>query len=128
MALNDSRPINLDLTKFSFPITAIASITHRACAVTSWIGLGIALVVLTGSGSSNDPLLALSSTIEQSFVAQFVAWGILAAFGYYCTGTIKHLVQDAGFFEDFRGGQTISWAALASGAVLAILAGVYIWA
>ena len=41
MAAKDTRPVNLDLTKFSFPITAIASIMHRICAVISWVGLGL---------------------------------------------------------------------------------------
>jgi len=128
MASNDSRPVNLDLTKFSFPITAIASIALRVSAVICWAGLGIALLVLGSAESAEDPLITLQNTIQSGFITQFIAWGILAAFGYYCAGTIKHIIQDIGYFEDLSGGIMISWVALAAGAVLAIVAGVYIWA
>lgn len=128
MATNDSRPVNLDLTKFSFPITAIASIAHRVCAVICWFGLGIALLVLGSAETAQDPLMVLTSTMQSGFINQFIAWGILSAFGYYCAGTLKHLIQDLGYFEDLSGGITISWVALGTGVVLAIAAGAYVWA
>lgn len=128
MASNDSRPVNLDLTRFSFPITAIASIALRVCAVICWFGLGITLVVLGSAEPPQDPLITLQNTIQSGFITQFITWGILAAFGYYCAGTIKHIVQELGYFEDLSGGIMISWVALATGVVLAIIAGVYVWA
>lgn len=129
MAANDTRPVNLDLTKFSFPITAIASITHRICAVISWVGLGIALFTITSLSDANtDGLQALIELIATNFFAQFIAWGILSAFGMYCTTTAKHIIQDFGYFEDLSGGQMISWTALIIGAALTVAAGVYIWA
>ena len=33
MAMSSERPVNLDLTTFHFPVTAIASILHRVCGV-----------------------------------------------------------------------------------------------
>ena len=128
MATNDSRPVNLDLTKFSFPITAIASILHRVCAVICWFGLGIVLLVLSSTEAPQDPLMVLQNTMQSGFFNQFIAWGILSAFGYYCAGTTKHIIQDLGYFEDLSGGITISWTALGLGVVLAILAGVFVWA
>jgi len=44
--MSDNRPVNLDLGTVSFPITAIASILHRICAVISWVGLGFLLCAL----------------------------------------------------------------------------------
>jgi len=127
MATNDSRPVNLDLTKFSFPVTAIASIAHRVCAVISWVGLGFGLYAL-GAASSPESFAQLQDLLSNNFIAQFVAWGLMSAFGFYCLGTAKHLIQDLGYFEEFSGGQMISWATLIGGGVIAILAGVAIWA
>ena len=38
MAMTGERPVNLDLTTFRFPITAIASILHRVCGVILFFG------------------------------------------------------------------------------------------
>ncbi len=127
MATNDTRPVNLDLTKFSFPVTAIASITHRVCAVITWVGVGFALYALNAA-SSPTGFADLQALLSNSFIAQFIAWGLMSAFGYYCLGTAKHLIQDLGYFEDFAGGKMISWAALIGGGVLTVIAGVVIWA
>ena len=128
MAAKDTRPVNLDLTKFSFPITAIASIMHRICAVISWVGLGIALFVAQRVQSSPEGAIWFAQLMADNFLAQFIAWGLLSAFSYYCAATVKHIVQELGYCEDFAGGQRISWAALAFGATFTVLAGVYLWA
>ncbi len=128
MATNDSRPVNLDLTKFSFPVTAIASITHRVCAVISWVGLGVLIWVVSAAQGSATDFASTANVIGGSFFIQFCLWGMLSAFGYYCLGTAKHLIQDMGYFEDFAGGKTISWASLLCGGALSILIGVAIWA
>lgn len=126
--MSDNRPVNLDLGTVSFPITAIASILHRICAVISWVGLGFLLCALCYALSSQEDFNALANTLQTNFIAQFIAWGLLSAFSYYCAATIKHLIQDFGLFEDFEGGKLISWAAIACGVVFTILAGVLVWA
>ena len=128
MAANDSRPVNLDLSKFSFPITAIASILHRITAVIIWVGLGIGLYALCGATDSPEGFLNIQQALSSNFIAQFVAWGLLTAFGYYCAATLKHIIQELGFFEDFASGKVISWAAICIGIILAIASGVYVWA
>lgn len=126
--MSDNRPVNLDLGTVSFPITAIASILHRICAVISWVGLGFLLCALCYVQQGEDNYTILASTLETNFLAQFVAWGLLTAFGYYCAGTVKHIIQDFGFFEDLPGGKAISWTAIAVGVILSVLAGVLVWA
>lgn len=128
MATNDSRPINLDLTKFSFPITAIASITHRVCAVISWVGLGVLLAVLCSAQGSLTEFNNTAAIIQGNIFLQFCVWGMLSAFAYYCLGTAKHIIQDVGYFEDFEGGKLISWATIVGGIALAVALGVLIWA
>lgn len=125
--MNNKRPVNLDLTTVSFPITAIASILHRVCAVITWAGLGYLLILLSLALSSEEQFVAVSGLLQTNFLLQLVTWGFLTAFGYYCMGTIKHIIQDFGFFEDFAGGKLISWTAIILGIVLGLLAGVLIW-
>lgn len=127
MASNDTRPVNLDLSKFSFPVTAIASIAHRVCAVISWVGIGFGLYALSAADTPSS-FANLQHLLSTNFIAQFVAWGLMSAFGFYCLGTAKHLIQDLGYFEEFSGGKIISWAALIGGGVITVLAGVVVWA
>jgi len=126
--MNNKRPVNLDLGTVSFPITAIASILHRVCAVISWVGLGFLLLLMCHALQSQQEFNSVAKLYDTNFLLQFVSWGFLSAFAYYCMGTIKHIIQDFGFFEDFAGGKAISWTAIVCGIVLTILAGILIWA
>lgn len=126
--MNNTRPVNLDLATVKFPITAIASILHRICAVISWVGLGVLIFTLSSALKSEAGYNAVASAIAGSFLYQFLIWGFLTAFGYYCMGTLKHIIQDFGYCEDFEGGQKISWAAIALGILLSLFSGVLIWA
>ena len=127
MAQND-RPIDIQFGKFSWPVTATASILHRICAVIIWVGLGISLATLYFVSQSEASLDLVKATLQSSFTAQFIVWGLLSAFGYYCMGTIKHLIQDMGYCEEFASGKIISWVAIILGLALSVLAGVYVWA
>lgn len=126
-SMNNARPINLDLASVSWPVTAIASILHRICAVIIWVGLAFLLPTIMVATSSEEGFESVATLIQTNFLAQFVAWGLLTALGYYCMGTIKHLIQDMGFFESFDGGKTISWTAIALGILISIASGALIW-
>ena len=126
--MNKARPTNLNLLSISFPITAIASILHRVCAVIVWVGFGFLLATASIALDSEEGFDAIVQALGTHFIVQFLAWGLATATGYYVLGTLKHLVQDMGFFEDLAGGKFISWAAISLGIVLGIVAGVAVWA
>jgi succinate dehydrogenase / fumarate reductase cytochrome b subunit len=126
--MNDKRPVNLDLSTVKFPITAIASILHRITAVITWVGLGFLLVLLSYATGSEQHFTSTSQIMQSNFLLQFVSWGFLTALAYYCLASAKHIIQDFGFCEDFESGSLLSWGAIILGVVLAILAGVLIWA
>lgn len=126
--MNKARPTNLNLLSITFPITAIASIMHRVCAVIVWVGFGFLLAAAGIALESEQGFSAVAEALETNFLVQFVAWGLATATGYYVMGTLKHLIQDMGFFEDFEGGKLISWTALSLGVILGVVAGVVIWA
>lgn len=125
--MNNTRPVNLDLASVSWPITAIASITHRVCAVIVWVGFGFLLAAASVATSSEEGFISIANLLESNFPAQFVAWGLLTALGYYCLGTIKHLIQDMGFCESFEGGKVISWTVIILGVLLSVAAGGIVW-
>lgn len=125
--MNDTRPVNLDLATVKFPITAIASITHRVCAVISWVGIAALLMVLCSALNSADDYSRTIGLLSSNFLVKFCVWGFLSAFAYYCFATAKHIVQDFGFFEDLAGGVMISWLSLGLGGIFTLLAGVLVW-
>ena len=121
------RPVNLSFTTINFPITAITSISHRICGVISWVGLGFALLALSFLLKSEQSFNSFVDLFSANFLLQFMAWGFLTAFAYYCVGCLKIFVHELGFFEDLAGGKAISWVAVAITVVLSILAGMIIW-
>lgn len=125
--MNNTRPVNLNLMSVSWPITAIASILHRICAVIVWVGFGFFLAALCTATASEEGFQSMANLLATNFFAQFVAWGLLTATGYYCMGTIKHIIQDFGYCESFEGGKVISWIAIGLGILISIVAGVVIW-
>jgi len=125
--MSDTRPVNLDLTSIRLPLSAYASILHRVCAVIIWVGFAALLAVVSAATKSEESFQGLAELINGNFLVQFVLWGFLSALGYYCMGTLKHIIQDFGFFEEKESGQLIAGVALAMGVVLAILAAGFIW-
>ncbi len=125
---NDTRPVNLELFKFHFPITAWASISHRVAAVISWFALGVGIAAFYYVSQSSVHLVHATNLLNDNFMIQFVAWGLLSAFGYYCVGTVKHIIQDMGYCEEFESGKKISWASILLGVAISIMLGVYLWA
>ena len=53
MAMSSERPVNLDLTTFHFPVTAIASTLHRVCGVILFFG-SFVLMALLGLSLENE--------------------------------------------------------------------------
>ena len=126
--MNKARPKNLNLFSIRFPITAIASILHRVCALIVWVGFGFLLAAASIALQSEAGFNSVVEALNTNFLVQFVAWGLATASGYYVAGTLKHLIQDMGFFEDFAGGKLISWSAISLGVIFSIFAGVVLWA
>ena len=126
--MSDTRPVNLDIATVRLPISAYASILHRICAVIIWVGFTALLIIASRALSSESSFADIAATLESNFIVKFLVWGFLSALGYYCMGTIKHIVQDFGHFEDKESGQMISTVAIAGGVLLCLLAGVLVWA
>ena len=124
--MSKQRPVNLDLGTISFPATAIASIFHRVSGVILFFGVIILLVFLGVSLSSEQGFNTINHWIEHP-LGSLVIWGILTALAYHLVGGIRHLIMDFGLWEELDSGTVSANASFVITAILAVLAGVWLW-
>lgn len=126
LAARKERPVNLDLTKFAFPITAIASILHRITGVILFGGVAFMLYALELALRSPADF-ATAQALMAMPLGKFVTWGLLTTLGYHVIAGIKHLVMDFGHGETLAGGRLLAQSSLGLAVVVAALAGVWVW-
>lgn len=121
------RPVNLDLQTIRFPVTAIASILHRASGVITFVAVGILLWILGLSLSSADGFTQAAAMMDSAIV-KFIMWGILTALAYHVIGGIRHMLMDFGYLDEtFAMGKLTAYVAFLLTALLSVLAGVLLW-
>jgi succinate dehydrogenase / fumarate reductase cytochrome b subunit len=125
---NDHRPINVnpsDLFAFAWPISALASITHRIAGVVLFAGIAFGLYALDVSLSSAEGFEALLMKIK-SPLGMFVTWGLLSALAYHFVAGIKHLLLDLEVGDTLEGSKFAARTTLLVSAVLIFLAGLWV--
>jgi succinate dehydrogenase / fumarate reductase cytochrome b subunit len=125
---NDHRPINVnpsDLFAFAWPISALASITHRIAGVVLFAGIAFGLYALDVSLSSAEGFDALLMKIK-SPLGMFVTWGLLSALAYHFVAGIKHLLLDLEVGDTLEGSKFAARTTLLVSAVLIFLAGLWV--
>ena len=125
--MNDKRPVNLDLSTIKFPVTAIASITHRVTGVAIFLALPILLWMLDRSLASPESFADLKELMMTSLLVKLVVWGILSVLLYHLVAGIRHLIMDTGVGESLEGGRRGAKLAFIISAVLILLVGFWIW-
>nr|WP_086940799.1 succinate dehydrogenase cytochrome b556 subunit [Thaumasiovibrio occultus] len=126
MKVNKTRPVNLDLRTIRFPITAIASILHRVSGVITFISVGILLWLLSISLASPEGF-AQASSIMSGFFVKLITWLILVALLYHLVVGVRHLMMDAGYFEEIESGNRSAIVSFAITVVLSLIAGAIVW-
>ncbi|MFV8817174.1 succinate dehydrogenase, cytochrome b556 subunit [Haliea sp. E17] len=124
--MKDNRPVNLDIGTMRLPITAWASITHRASGVLLFAGVAVLLWMLDTSLSGPEGFAAVRECLD-SFIAKLVVWVIVAGLIYHSLAGIKHLVMDFGIGETMAGGVLGARIVIVLSVVLILLAGAWIW-
>lgn len=124
--MKDNRPVNLDIGTIRLPITAYASILHRASGVFLVVASFLLLWALDSSLASPESFAALGDSLK-SPVFKVVAWSIATGLIYHSLAGIKHLVMDFGVGESMEGGVLGARLVFVFTAVGAALAGVAIW-
>ena len=126
MALSSERPVNLDLTTFRFPITAIASILHRVAGVILFFGSFI-LMALLGMSLENEAGFTDTLALLESGFVSFIVWGVLAALAYHFVAGVKHLFMDMGYGETLESGRLFAKVSIAVASLLIVSAAVWVW-
>ena len=125
-AVNDKRPVNLDLSQFSFPLPALTSIVHRATGIILFVGIAILMYALELSLVSEESFNSVKECLDGFFV-KLIIWGILSGLLYHLVAGIKHLLMDIGVGETLEGGIFGAKVTIVVSVVLILLAGVWLW-
>lgn len=124
--MKDTRPVNLNLILFKWPLPAITSILHRISGVALFFGTAILLYLLQLSLDSQAGF-DLALEIVASPAGKIILWLIVAALAYHLIAGAKHLLMDMGIGETREGAKTGAIVTLLLFAVSAVLAGVWLW-
>jgi succinate dehydrogenase / fumarate reductase cytochrome b subunit len=124
--VKSNRPVNLDLTKFKFPITAIVSILHRISGVVLFLAIPLLLMYLSCSLDSAASFAKVSASLS-GFGGWLVSWVIVSAVLYHLVAGIRHLFMDLGIGETIGCAKKSAVAMLVIFVILAVIAGVVLW-
>ena len=126
----DTRPINVGMGDImsmlpAWPITALASITHRVFGVVLFVGIAFMLFALDYSLSSEEGFEFVKGLMTTP-LGKFVTWGLLASLAYHFVAGIKHLIMDMGIGETLEGGKFGARLTIFFSAILMALAAIWV--
>lgn len=124
--MKTDRPVNLALTKFSFPLAAIASITHRITGVLLFVGIAFLLYLLDQSLTSAQGLEHARVLLTLP-LPKVLLIAVVATLSYHIVAGVKHLLLDFDFGDTIEGGRLAAQLTIAISALLIGLAGVWLW-
>jgi succinate dehydrogenase / fumarate reductase cytochrome b subunit len=124
--VKDTRPVNLNLILFKWPLPALISILHRISGVALFFGTAILLYLLQLSLESQAGF-DLALEIVASTAGKIILWLIVAALAYHLIAGVKHLLMDMGIGETREGARTGATVTLVLFLISAVLAGVWLW-
>ena len=124
--MKKTRPVHLDLRKVQFPLTAIASILHRISGVVMFVVIGLFLGLLQKSLESQEAFDFVSSFFNSSIIKVFTL-SVVAAFFYHLFGGLRHLVMDAGYWEEMKSGTLSAQVVIGLTCVVLVITGVWLW-
>jgi succinate dehydrogenase / fumarate reductase cytochrome b subunit len=115
--VKDTRPVNINLIAFRWPLTALLSITHRVTGVIIFAGVAL-LLYLLGLSLESEAGFAEAQRLITLPLGKFIVWVV--------AGT-KHLIMDWGVGETLAGAAIAGRLTLVTSIVLIAAAGVWIW-
>lgn len=124
--MKDTRPVNLNLLAFRWPVPAITSILHRISGVFIFFGTAALLYLLDLSLSSQAGFNEAAALLGGTAV-KLVVWAVASGILYHLIAGIKHLIMDLGYGETIEGGKTGAILVLVASAIAIAAAGYWIW-
>jgi succinate dehydrogenase / fumarate reductase cytochrome b subunit len=108
------------------PITAWASIVHRASGVFIFAGMAVLLWALDASLKSPESFAGLQESLTNPLF-KLVMWAVVSGLIYHTVAGVKHLVMDMGIGETMEGGVRGVYIVIVVSVVLIVIAGMWIW-
>ena len=121
-----SRPVNLNLFAFRFPVTAIVSILHRLSGVLLFLFVPFLVWVFSLTLSSPDDFVTVQTVLAKPF-SRFLVWLFFAGLIYHLFAGIRHLIMDCGIGESWTAGRASAWFVLVLTLLLTMGVGVWLW-
>ncbi|CAI8152430.1 MAG: Succinate dehydrogenase cytochrome b556 subunit [Pseudidiomarina mangrovi] len=90
------------------------------------VAVGMLMWALATSLQSAEGF-AMVHGLFSSWLAKFIAWGILTALGYHLLAGVRHMFMDQGYFEEIKSGRISAQIVFVLAIVLSALAGVWLW-
>jgi succinate dehydrogenase / fumarate reductase cytochrome b subunit len=126
LTVNKKRPVNLDITTISLPVTGFVSFFHRLSGIFLFAGVAVLLWMLDSSLDSQESFAAVRD-MSASPIFKAIVWLVLAALAYHTVAGIRHLIMDFGLGESLKGGQIGAKLVLVISVILIALIGVWLW-
>ena len=120
------RPVNLNLLTLRFPITAIASILHRASGFILFLFIPVFLGLMAASLQSPEGFFLVHNVLTHP-LAKLIILGIFFALFYHLLAGIRHLIMDTGLGENLRSARFTAGLVMCLAVVLTTLMGIYLW-
>lgn len=108
------------------PITAWASIAHRATGVFLFGGIAVLLWALEASLASPESYATLQECLANPLF-KLALWAVVSGLIYHSLAGIKHLIMDFGIGESMEGGILGVRIVVALSVVFILMAGIWIW-
>ena len=124
--MKTERPVYLSLTQFGWPLTAIASITHRVTGVVLVAGIGYLLWLASMALESSAGFASAAALLNQPF-HKLVLLAVIAALLYHLLAGVKHLLMDFHMGDSFAAAKASSVAVFVLTALAVLAVGVWLW-
>ena len=124
--MKSNRPVNLSLTRFKWPVTAVASIAHRISGVLLFFGFGYLLYLLQLALSSESGF-AQAQNLLAMVAPKLALLGVLALLAYHLLAGVKHLLLDLHVGDSMAVARRASWAVFGATTLAIALLGAWLW-
>ena len=120
------RPVNLDLTTISLPVTAITSISHRISGIILFLAIPGLLYLLQLSLQSEQGFSHAVALLNYP-ILKLMTFGFLAALIYHLLAGLRHLIMDFGYGESIATAKKTATLLLITATISIILMGAWLW-
>ena len=124
--MKTDRPVNLSLLRFSWPLAALASITHRVSGAILFIGMAFLLYAADLALQSEAGFIEAQMLLATP-IGKCVLLGLMAALIYHLIAGIKHLLLDFHIADSLESAKRAAQLTMVVSLVLTVLAGVWLW-